>query len=60
MGISLLELVKNRFPFTFPPDAPPFEVILTISEKVGNTFVCSCTVTQVSMRLLATSIRRRA
>jgi len=34
VGISLLELVKNRFPFTIPPDAPAFEVILTISK--GN------------------------
>jgi len=32
MGISLLELVKNQFPITFPPDAPAFEVILTISK----------------------------
>lgn len=39
MGISLLELVKNRFPFTFPPGAPAFEVILTISKgKVSNFF----------------------
>ena len=38
MGISLLELVKNRFPFTFPPDAPAFEVILTISKgQVGRS-----------------------
>ncbi|KAF9530682.1 kinase-like domain-containing protein [Crepidotus variabilis] len=31
-GISLLELVQNRFPFTFPSDVPAFEVILTISK----------------------------
>jgi len=38
MGITLLELVKNRFPFTFPPDAAAFEVLLIISEgQVGGT-----------------------
>lgn len=56
MGISLLELVRNRFPFTFPPDAPAFEVILTISEgQVGGTdlvvFPCLLCLS------LATSIR---
>lgn len=31
-GISLLELVQNRFPFAFPTDVPTFDVILTISK----------------------------
>lgn len=45
MGISLLELVKNRFPFTFPADAPAFEVVLTISKgQVGLFALCASTV----------------
>ena len=60
MGISLLELVKNQFPITFPPDAPAFEVILTISKgQVGELFVCGRPASAEVFSLLAASIRRR-
>ncbi len=54
MGISLLELVKNRFPFSFPADAPAFEVVLTISKGQVGLFTFSYTSTVFTDLFLAT------